>query len=299
MQIVFYTPPLQRDNRSYTYVPHLVEHCVWRDVNFSLEDHFLYNVELRNGYALQYSTYTSGDDMFASSYLDYISKPLQSEIITKEKEILAKEIETYDDIKDSIQKTIEFDLYSTSYSEDEFIDISNKEVIEYHQFWYQKEYALIIDEEFNIITSPTKRHDVEKNNDENIINKPIEFNWTSGTYKTASNTNRKAFYKLLFIKEAINECTTYTLRYKDIAEYAIPLCDRFITKDYRVVGIPPEANSNLSKEFFTIFKKYFIDNIFVQYDTAEFAYFNLIEKWALTKERIIEHIQSFEQDVLD
>ncbi len=44
-------------------------------------------------------------------YLDYLCDGMETFIMDKERGIIAQEIEEYEEVEDSLQKTIELDLY--------------------------------------------------------------------------------------------------------------------------------------------------------------------------------------------
>lgn len=297
MQIVFYTPPLEVKWRRFTYVPHLVEHCVWRSKEFTLENHFLYNVDLIKEFLINHSIYTAENNSMKNEYVRYLCKTLDPYIIEQEKEIIAQEIDEYPETDDSLLRTIEADLYNNKYIEDETIELSNDEIVEYHHKRYHPDFAISCNENFDLML-PKKRHEIEKDLDENIYQSEINFLWGEWVYLYTSNTCWKSYYKILFIKEAISAYTRYIYRFKDISDFDYPLIDRYMSLDHWIVGIPNSAKRDIPKDFFNTFKNHFIRQLFIDYDTSEYCYYNLLEKGTVTKKKILAYIQTFSYSLL-
>ncbi len=176
--------------------------------------------------------------------------------------------------------------------EDEVLPMSNEELYDYYTKWYQPEYAILCTENFECVL-PQKWHSLEKNYDECIYKKSIQFRGIEGFYLYGSNSSWKTYYKLLFIKELVTEYTTYVYRYRHISDFDYPVLDWFMTLQHRVIGIPNNVPTTMPKDFFDTFKNYFISNLFVQYDTSEFCYYNLLEEGMVTKESVVDYVSSF------
>lgn len=100
------------------------------------------------------------------------------------------------------------------------------------------------------------------------------------------------YYMLLFIKELLSEFVRYTVRYKEVSDFDYPTIERFMSIHDRFIVYPNSINTDISDTFFKEFKQHFIKSLFIDYDTTEYCYFNLIHKGQVTKQNILDYISA-------
>lgn len=280
---VFIKTPLYKNSK---YLPHLVEHCI-------LTNNQQYSEYISTMYDNRWVTFCGYTKFYIPSQskdtiLQKLQNPITRETIEQERKIIKDELSYTSNTYDIFEK-IGKKLYGKTFKNNDVSKVTYTEIKTYHKKWYTSENIIICDDNYNIISSPTK---LAKQSTKNLIQSfTIKQDTTKYQVFSTKFLSFKDFYTFKFLEILVNSKLNYHFSQKDPkSSFEVELFD--ILEEYLVLAIPQTINISITDKELITFKKYFFQNLDKEDYKLWIILSNLLLGQKIKKSDIKKHINS-------